>query len=427
MAQTIDTNVAVKQKHSFAYGWGLQVLVGIMFFFYAGLCTDGQNVAIPAFANAHGWTYGTLLALSTPAGWIGMIGIVLFSHLVDKKGSRYVIVFSMIASGIVCFFYGFATNIVMYAIAYFLLVLFTNGYGNVATGALTASWFPRRRGYALGWSSMGMPVATAIYVPMLAVLIGSFGIGIAMSIIGSIIIIIGIIAIFWVKNTPEELGLAPDNDECGLEELEQNRKEMDAYRSDWTIKRLLTTKIVWLQSICYGLLFLTTIGLVSQMVPRLMFLGHSETFALSMLSLAAVVGMVGSVVWGIIDMKIGTRKATLFYAVWYAAAVIVLLLTKHNMAGTVIGICMSGWGLGGIGNLQPSMLAQTFGRFDYASASRVVNTIVAFVRVMAFAVVGIAINVTGSIDGAYGFLIASCVVAFILAFIMDDRLVGKKG
>lgn len=427
MGQATDKDICTQTKHSFAYGWGLQVLVGIMFFFYAGLCVDGQNIAIPAFSNAYGWTYGTLLALSTPAGWIGMIGIMYFSHLVDKKGSKYVIVFSMIASGIVCFFYGFATNIVTYAISYFLLVMFTNGYGNVATGSLTTSWFPRRRGYALGWSSMGMPLATAIYVPILAILISHFGIGIAMSIIGSIIIAVGILAIFWVKNTPEEMGLSPDNDSHGLDELEQRRKEMTEYSSNWTIKRLLNTKVVWTQSICYGLLFLTTMGLVSQMVPRLMFLGHSKSFALSMLSLAAVVGVVGSVVWGFIDMKIGTRKATMLYAVWYGLAVIVLLASRDSIWGTILGICMSGWGLGGIGNLQPSMLAQTFGRFDYASASRVVNTIVAFIRVLAFAVVGIAINMTGSIDGAYGFLIASCVVAFILAYILDDRLIGKEG
>lgn len=418
---------SMQPRQSFAYGWGLQVLVGIMFFFYSGLCVDGQNIAIPAFAETHGWDYGTLLALSTPAGWVGMIGIFIFSHLVDKRGSRYVIVLSMIASGVVCFFYGYATNIIVYAVSYFLLVMFTNGYGNVATGALTTSWFPRRRGYALGWSSIGMPVATAVYVPVLAVLIDKLGIGKAMSIIGSVIILVGIAAVFWVKNTPEEIGLSPDNDPQGMQELELRRKELEEYRSPWTITLLLKSRTVWLQSLCYGLLFLTTMGLVSQMVPRLMFLGHAKTFALGMLSLAALFGIVGSVVWGYIDMKIGTRRATMTYAVWYCVAVVVLLLSKNNLPWTVVGICMSGWGLGGIGNLQPSMLAQTFGRFDYASASRVVNTIVAFVRVLSFAVIGIAIHITGSIDGAYSFLIGSCIIAFIFAYVLDDSLIGKVG
>ena len=44
-------------KKGFAYGWGLQVLVAIMFFFYAGISIDGLNVSVPAFASENGWDY----------------------------------------------------------------------------------------------------------------------------------------------------------------------------------------------------------------------------------------------------------------------------------------------------------------------------------------------------------------------------------
>lgn len=414
-------------KKSFAYGWGLQVLVALMFFFYAGLSTDGLNVSVPAFVKANGWDYGKLLALSTPAGLIGLIGIFVFSHLAAKKGSKFVIATSLIGSGIVCFFYGYANSILTYFIAICLILFFTNGYGNVATGTLTASWFPRKRGYALGFSSAGMPLATALFVPIFSILIGKYGIGCALSIIGAVIIVLGVISLFWVKNTPEEMDLPPDGDDTGLEELERTRKIMEAHISEWTVGRLLTNKTVWIQSICYGLLFLTTVGLVSQMVPRLIGLGYDQKFGLSMLSLAAVIGIVGSFAWGAIDLKIGTKKTTIGYAAWYIAAVVVLLVTVNSLAGTIVGICMVGWGIGGIGNLQPSMLAQTFGRLDFASASRIINVIVAAIRIMAFAIIGIAIGITGSVDGAYGVLIGCNIVAIFLALVMDDRLIGKAG
>ncbi len=414
------------KKKSFAYGWGLQVLVALMFFFYAGLAVDGQNISVPAFANSHGWDYGTILSLSTPASWVGLVGIIFFSWLVDKKGNRFTIPFALIGSGIACFIYGQASSIPMYAVAICLVFFFTNGYGNVCTGALTSSWFPRKRGLALGWSSMGMPLATAVFVPIFAVLIGKFGLPTALSVFGIAVIILGIISIFWVKNTPEEMGLYPDGDDSGLENLEKTRQLAASYKSDWTVGRLLTNKTVWIQSVCYGLLFLTTIGLVSQMIPRMIGLGHTQQFGLMMLSLAAVVGIVGSIVWGLIDMKIGTKKSTILYAVWYIVAIIVLLASTKSVPGTVVGICMAGWGIGGIGNLQPSMLAQTFGRWDYASASRVVNTIVGAIRVMAFGLIGITVSFSGSIDKAYLFLVAGNVIALILAVILDDRLIGKE-
>lgn len=418
---------SLKTKKSFAYGWGLQGLVALMFFFYAGLSTDGLNVSVPAFVHANGWDYGKLLILSTPAGLIGLLGVYFFSYLADKKGSRCVIVTSLIGSGIVCFLYGHATTMPVYFISICLILFFTNGYGNVATGTLTASWFPRKRGYALGFSSAGMPLSTAIFVPIFAFLVQRLNIDKALSIIGVVVIILGIISYFWVKNTPEEIGLPPDGDDTGLEDLEKMQHLLETHVSKWTAKRLLSNKTVWIQSICYGLLFLTTVGLVSQMIPRLLGLGYEMNFCLSMLSLAAVIGIFGSFVWGIIDLKIGTKKTTLIYAIWYIIAVIVLLISVHNLPGTIFGICMVGWGIGGIGNLQPSMLAQTFGRFDFASASRVITTIVGAIRILAFAIVGGAVGLTGSIDGAYGVLIGANIIAIILAFLLDDSLIGREG
>jgi hypothetical protein len=120
-------------------------------------------------------------------------------------------------------------------------------------------------------------------------------------------------------------------------------------------------------------------------------------------------------------------KATMIYALWYIVAVVVLIITNTSLPGTVVGVCMAGIGIGGIGNLQPSMLAQTFGRFDYAAASRVVNTLVAIVRILAFPILGIAINLTGSIDSAYIVFVGANIVAFILAYILNDTLIGRAG
>lgn len=315
----------------------------------------------------------------------------------------------------------------MYFISLCLLSFFVSALGNVATGALTANWFPRKRSLALGLSASGMPIASAVFVPVFSVLIDRYHINGALSIVGIVVILLGIISIFWVKNTPEEMGLPPDGDESGLEELEETRREIENYISDWTIPRLISNKTVWTQSICYGLLFLTTSGIVSQMVPRLMEQGHDKAFGLSMLSLAAVIAIFSSFAWGYIGYKLGTKKTTAIYSGYYAFSVIVLIASANSLVGTVVGICLVGFGIGGVGTLQPSMLAQTFGRFDYASASRVVTTLVQSIRIMAFVVIALAINMTGSIDGAYVFLIAGNIIALILAIKIDDTLIGRKG
>lgn len=72
------------------------------------------------------------------------------------------------------------------------------------------------------------------------------------------------------------------------------------------------------------------------------------------------------------------------------------------------------------------MLAQVFGRYDYASASRVVNTVVGFIRVTSFAIIGITLNLTGSFDRAYIILLAVTVVSFGLAYHIDDTCIGRQ-
>ena len=396
-------------------------------FFAAGLQQMVLNVTVPAFAETRGWNQGTLLAITTPAAWIGLLGTIFFSQLVSKKGSKFTIILTLFGTGIICFIYGSATSIPVYAVCLMLIYSFGNGFGVVANSALIANWFPRRRGYALGWGSIGLPLATAVYVPVFAILIAKLGIGGAFNLLGVVIITFAVIYIFWIKNTPEEIGLPPDGDDSiSKAELEENLKEFENYQSSWTTVRLLKNKTVWIMSFCYGLIFLVTVGLVSQMVPRLMSLGYDQNFALAMLSLAAVSGVAGSIVWGIIDVKTSTKFATKLFCLWYIAAILILILTKGSLPGTVCGCIAAGIGIGGIGNIQPSMLAQVFGRYDYGAASRVVNTVVGFIRVTAFAIIGITLNITGSFDGAYLIMMAITIVSLGLAFVLDDTCIGKQ-
>ncbi len=53
-----------------AKGWLMILVAGLMFYFYAGMCTDGLNTIVTNFANAHQVNEAALLSWTTrPAGW----------------------------------------------------------------------------------------------------------------------------------------------------------------------------------------------------------------------------------------------------------------------------------------------------------------------------------------------------------------------
>lgn len=415
-----------KTKRSFAYGWSMVVYSAIMYFFYAGLTTDGLNIFVQSFAEMHNWDSAVLLSLSSLGGWIGIIGSIFFAQVVVKKGSRYVAVVSLFLTGVVTIAYGRVDSMFGYALCVVLIYFFANGFANVSANTLITSWFPRKKGIAFGWATMGMPLATALFVPIVAILFSSVGIPNAFLILGIFIMITAVVSIFWVKDSPELVGLAPDGDDTSIEEIEAVRDEMLSYESAWTYGRLIRDKTTWLISLAYGLLFLVTVGIVSQLVPRLMSLGFELNDAIKMLSLAAVVGILGSYLWGLLDHKLGTKKASMVYAVWYITALLLLIVSTQSFTLTLIAIIMVGIGIGGIGNLQPSMVTQVFGRLDYAAASRVIIPIVGAIRVGAFAVIGIALKITGSFEGGYIVLIIFDIIALLLVFMIDDRCVGKN-
>jgi MFS family permease len=142
--------------------------------------------------------------------------------------------------------------------------------------------------------------------------------------------------------------------------------------------------------------------------------GYEMNKAVGYLSAAAVIGIVGSYLWGWLDQKFSVRSASIVYCIWYIIAIILLL--TGGKSTTFLAVFFVGIALGGIGNLAPSMVAYTFGRSEFASVNRVIAVIMAIVMPLAFAIMGISYEKTQSYDAAYKVLIGIAIVSAILIF-----------
>ena len=84
--------------------------------------------------------------------------------------------------------------------------------------------------------------------------------------------------------------------------------KQEAVAKKMTMGVIAKDKNTWLIGIGLGLLWMTTIGLVSNFVTKMVMTGIEQQLAIMMLTVAAVVGIVGSYIWGWLDQKFGTRK-----------------------------------------------------------------------------------------------------------------------
>lgn len=404
------------------WGWSMIVIAFIWYYFWAGTGVDGLNVYPSAFSEAYGWDYNVLLGFATPAGFISVAGGILFGQLVMKWNVRKVASVTMIIVGILYMVFGFVNTPILYFICLTAFTFFGNAFGLVCTSTLMANWFPKKKGIALGWATMGAPVCTATFVTILSVLVAAKGIHFTFSVIGIVIIAFGTISVFWVKNYPEEVGAYPDNIK---QDINRGEEKENTYVSPYTIKKLMRDKDFWCITLGFGMLWMVTVGIVSQFVARMVSVGYGQAQALQFLTIASVIGIFGSYFWGWLDQKIGTKLASVIYSASYIIALLFLIL-QLNIVTTWIAIAFAGLGIGGLLNLMPSLVISVYGKYDFAAVNRLVSPIASCIQKCAFIIMAVLLAVSGgSYTLPYIVFIIIDIAGAVLLLLVTNKCKGK--
>lgn len=409
-------------KANFSKGWGIIFYCMVMFFFLIGFSIDGLNIVAPAFAKKSGIEYADVLGLSTYAGFIGLFAYVIVGKVNDAIGSRITSGVCLIGAGISYIFWGNSDSLLQYGIGLTLVTSFINGAAYIAGGSLVTQWFPKKKGLVNGFTTMGHNMGSAFYVPLISFLIGTYGMSKGMSVTGTAAIIIGIIGLIFIRNTPQERGMFPDNVTEEVYEKEYFQGEIDD-ESTWTISKLLRTKELWMVAIVIGINQLVTTGVMSQMVIRNISLGFTQEEAVGLMSVCAIVGVAGSYLFGWIDQKIGVKKAVFTFLILYSIAL--LINVTDTVMGVYISVAMVGVSIGASANFMVSLPASVFGRHGFSKVYAVYFPIMNAILMTNYIINAQAIRVTGSLRGAYMVFIGLLVLNIIIISFVDTRKYNK--
>lgn len=417
-----------KEKQSmnnFGIGWGTILYCLLMFFLYVGMINDGTNVLAPAAAANCGVEPGTIITMNGYAGMIAVIGFIIAGQINKKIGPRLTSAICLIISGVTYIGCGNATSVMFYTVCMTLCATGMMSAGYVAGGTLVANWFPKKKGIVMGYTTMGHNFASAFYVAIMTGLIATMGsMNKASWLPGVAAIILGIVGFIFMRNTPQERGINPDNVSDEVYASEYDTAEDD---SDWTTIKLLKTKETWFAAIFTGLFQICSVGVMQQLVTRnIRDFGMTQGAALTLMTIVALIGVFGSWIIGVIDQKIGTKKTMQFVGIWYAAALVINVLAKGQVGLLFyLSILMIGMGIGGSANFTTSLPTSIFGRQGFDKVNSVVFPIQGFVTAWCFVVNGIVTNVIGNLSVAYIIFAVGAVIVSVCVTFVDEYKYNK--
>ncbi len=407
------------QKTGFGVrGWSIIAFQAVMFWVAAGAITHGLNVTLPALSKTYNLDYNMLLALATPASWASIPAGPTAAWLCEKKGAKFNIILCLIACGLCFGLLGYASSFLSFSLLFAGVCFFGTGFAYVGGTAIVTSWFVRKAGLALGWCTVGQTFSSAFFVPALAASFAIMGVQHGFWGIASMMFVLAIITTLFIHNKPEDIGLAPDNERITPAQLAERQKQHDAYQCPLTVAQILRMKDVWLMGIATGAIYVMLVGVVSQIVPRLMSSGYSLETAIFYMSASALFGTFGAFGWGWLNQRIGVKKAIMTYTVWWIVAIVVNLFAD-NVYMLWISLLMIGFSLPGATNLSTALIATKFPRRLYIRAIGIVHPIQSIIRCFSFSILAFGLAYLGGYTGAYLLLAAVGVVTLLLFLITD--------
>ena len=388
----------------------------LVFYFAVSLTNDALNTIIPALEQMHGWTRGQITSSVTAGALVSIFLFYVLGTLTLRLGVRRVMTASLLIVGIATILMARTSAFGKFSIYIAIVQMFAAGL-MLLPAILLSNWFVKKRGRALGLATIGAPFGGATFNLIVGNVMMVKDFAFAYTCVGIAVLILAVVGYFLIENKPDDVGLAPDGVSMSPEEIEEMKKEMENRATDWEMKKIFTARVTWLYMISFGLLSLIITGIMSQLIPRLLDVGIPMQKALLVLTCASILGMGISYLWGWLDDKISTRKTCIIFAMTFAVCAFSFLFASADSMGFVILaiVCLASL-MGGMPNLEVSIVASIYGRKEFVNVSRYIRVVVNVFRSLGYAAMGVLYDFFGSYNMSYILFIVFAIIAAVLIY-----------
>ena len=351
------------------YGWWLVIITGLVMVIATVPLFHAMAVWAVALERHFGWSRAQLgLALTLTRVESGLIG-PLEGYLVDKVGTRKMVLIGLIILGGAWIFFSRAENIWMFYAAYVLMAV-GQGLGSwIPLMTMLNKWFTRRRSSAIGWANVVSRFGALLLVPAIAWAVadtpGRIGWQLAALIIGIGVLVLTGPLTSLIRNDPKDYGEVPDGDAFRRAAPAgggggAGASTSAARQQELTASEALRTPAFWLIAFGHGFTSMVILAIMTHLGLLMSDKGFSTEDTGWVVSAYTGVAMVFQLVGGYSGDRLSKRVGLAFFTTIQALGVLVLVIA-NSLPMFFAFAMLFGAGFGGRNPLTVAIRADYFG------------------------------------------------------------------
>ena len=327
-------------KTPFYYGWVVVAMASLGVFFSGPGQTYSISVFIDSYITDFGWSRSLVSSLYSFATLAAGLLMFFVGRFIDRFGQRKMTVIIGILFALATFWNSSISGPIMLFFGFFFIRLFGQGSMTLLPNTLVPQWFILKRGRALSFMAIGGFLSSALFPPLNAWMITTYGWPVAWRVWGFLLLLFFVpLAAIFIRNKPEDIGLQPD------QTVNRNIKHgtiEEVKEDNWTLQEAMKTKAFWLLLFCVSIPALVNTGLTFHLVSILGQSNIPATTAALILSMMAVVGFPVTLVAGFILEKWKVNHVLALLFIGQIGFIIVLFFTDSTSIAILFGVL---WGI----------------------------------------------------------------------------------